>query len=105
MGNPKNQDAMVTGRVDAAKKARGNAVLERLGLNPSQAINLMYDRLIADQDAAFLGVVREDVQPAQLLDALDFIRGMQLPATDMFDGMTKGEIKAMRFASREARHA
>ena len=37
---------MVTARMAAEKKRRGASVLTRDGLSASQAINLMYDRLI-----------------------------------------------------------
>ena len=96
-------DVMVTGRMAAEKKAAGNRVLEQLGLNPSQAINLLYDRLIAEGDADFLGVARPAVTRERLTDAFSFITGMRLPATDMFDGMTKAEIALMRYRDREAR--
>ena len=97
-----SSDVMVTGRMTAEKKAAGNRVLESLGLTSSQAINMLYERLIADEDAAFLGYERPRATEVQVLDALEFIRGMSLPPTSMFDGMTKGEIKLMRFQMKEA---
>ena len=45
-------DAMVTARMAAEKKRRGASVLTRDGLSASQAINLMYDRLIDEGEAA-----------------------------------------------------
>lgn len=96
-------DVMVTGRMTAEKKAAGNRILEQLGLNPSQAINLLFDRLIADGDAEFLGVQRPAVTRKRLVDAYSFIESMTLPATHMFDGMTKGEIALARYRDREAR--
>ena len=96
-------DVMVTGRMTAEKKAAGNRVLEQLGLNPSQAINLLYDKLIAEGDADFLGVDRPAVSREALTDAYSFIQSMTLPATDMFDGMTKGEIALARYRDRDAR--
>ena len=47
-------DAMVTARMAAEKKRRGASVLTRDGLSASQAINLMYDRLIDEGEADFL---------------------------------------------------
>ena len=96
-------DVMVTGRMAAEKKAAGNRVLERLGMNSSQAINLLYDKLIAEGDAAFLGVGAGPLSREALADAYSFIQSMTLPATDMFDGMTKGEIALMRYRDREAK--
>ena len=46
--------SMVTGRMDDYKKERGAQVLAQAGLTASQAINLMYDRIISEQDATFL---------------------------------------------------
>ena len=40
------ETAMVTGRMTPQKKEAGNAILKRAGLNASQAINRLYDRLI-----------------------------------------------------------
>ena len=47
-------EAMVTGRMAPGKKRRGALVLQREGINASQAINRMYDRIIEDGDAEFL---------------------------------------------------
>ena len=92
----KPQDAMVTGRMSAEKKAAGNKVLEELGLNPSQAINMLYDRLIAEGDAAFLGFERPSATPEQIVDAWDFVKSLSLPRFSRFDGMTNGEIALER---------
>ena len=48
------EDAMVTGRMSAKKKAAGARVLAKEGLNASQAINMLYDKLEEDQDARIL---------------------------------------------------
>ena len=45
---------MVTGRMAPGKKRRGALVLQREGINASQAINRMYDRIIEDGNAEFL---------------------------------------------------
>jgi antitoxin component of RelBE/YafQ-DinJ toxin-antitoxin module len=47
-------EAMVTGRMAPGKKRRGALVLQREGINASQAINRMYDRIIEDGNAEFL---------------------------------------------------
>ena len=39
-------DAMVTGRMPERKKQQGLRVLKRDGMNASQAVNLLFDRLI-----------------------------------------------------------
>ena len=38
--------AMVTARMTQEKKEAGNRILERLGTNPSQAVNRLYDYLL-----------------------------------------------------------
>ena len=43
------RSAMVHVRIDDDTKAQGNAVLDAIGLSASDAIRLLYRRLIADQ--------------------------------------------------------
>lgn len=93
-------DAMVTGRMSAEKKAAGNRVLEKEGLNASQAVNLMYDRLAYEQSASFL----EEEKPshlqwklaAELVDSLAADEFVHTP----FDTMTRGEVKLARAVAR-----
>lgn len=47
-------DAMVTGRMPERKKQQGLRVLKRDGMNASQAVNLLFDRLIEEGSADFL---------------------------------------------------
>ena len=91
-------DAMVTGRISAEKKAAGNAVLERAGLTASQAINLLYDRLIEDGDAEFL--TASEVTPGRWKSAVELIRSVHVPISGEFDNMTRGEIKLARAKAR-----
>ena len=46
-------DAMVTGRMSPAKKEQGTRVLNELGTNASQAINALYDYVIAHRALPF----------------------------------------------------
>ena len=46
-------DAMVTGRMSPEKKEEGNRILASLGSNPSQAINQLYDFVIAKRALPF----------------------------------------------------
>lgn len=46
-------DAMVTGRMSASKKERGNRVLSELGTNASKAINELYDYVIEHRALPF----------------------------------------------------
>ena len=93
-------DAMVTGRVSMEKKAAGNAVLERAGLNASQAVNLMYDRLVRDQDAGFL--TQRDIAPHEWESAARLVDSIvsPVPIRTRFDDMTRGQIKLERAKAR-----
>ncbi len=88
--------AMVTGRMSPEKKSSGNAVLEKFGLNASQAINFMYDRLVSEQDASFLTnspTTSEDWESAaKFVDALAPAK----PLATRFDSMSRAEIKMDR---------
>jgi antitoxin component of RelBE/YafQ-DinJ toxin-antitoxin module len=68
------EDAMVTGRMSTEKKAAGAKVLGKAGLNASQAVNLLYDRLEEEQNVDFLvhraPEQREWESAAKFLDAL-----------------------------------
>lgn len=89
-------DAMVTGRMSAEKKAAGARVLAKEGLNASQAINLLYDKLDESQSAEFLTQRkperREWESAAKFIDAL----ASPVPIKTRFDNMTRGEIKLER---------
>lgn len=89
-------DAMVTGRMSEEKKAAGARVLAKAGLNASQAINLLYDKLEEEQSADFLmhrkPEMREWESAAKFLDAL----ASPVPIRTRFDNMTRGEIKLAR---------
>ena len=93
--------SMVTGRMDNYKKERGAQVLAQAGLTASQAINLMYDRIISEQDAAFL---LPDAQAAPRAERVqlttNFVDSLSRKRSSRFDNMTRAEIKAERLASR-----
>ena len=90
------EDSMVTGRMSAEKKAAGAKVLAKAGLNASQAINLLYDRLEEEQNADFL--IHRKPEPREWRSALKFIDAIASPAPihSRFDNMTRGEIKLER---------
>ena len=94
------EDAMVTGRMTPEKKAAGAKVLAKAGLNASQAINLMYDRLEEEQNAEFLvhrkPTRREWESAAKLIDSLS----SPMPIETRFDNMTRGQIKLERARSK-----
>lgn len=47
--NGMTQSATLRARIDEDTKARGDAVLDAIGLSVSDAVRLLYHRLIADQ--------------------------------------------------------
>ena len=90
--------SMVTGRMDDYKKERGAQVL---GLTASQAINLMYDRIISEQDATFLLPNAQATPPVERIQvAAQFVDSLSHKTSSRFDDMTKAQIRAERLASR-----
>ena len=91
-------DAMVTARMSAEKKAAGARVLEAAGLNASQAINLLYDKLEEEQNADFL--LHRKPAPQEWESAKKFLDALHMPINPRFDNMTRGEIKLARAKAR-----
>ena len=87
-------EAMVTGRMSAEKKAAGNRILERAGLNASQAVNLLYDKLIEEGNPDFL--TYQKILPEAWKSAAKIIDAVYVPISGQFDNMTRGEIKLAR---------
>ena len=89
-------DAMVTARMSNRKKAAGAKVLAKAGLNASQAINLLYDKLEEEQSADFL--THRKPEPREWESAAAFIDALAspVPINTRFDNMTRGEIKLER---------
>ncbi|MDO4182691.1 MAG: RelB/DinJ family addiction module antitoxin [Coriobacteriia bacterium] len=93
-------DAMVTGRMSREKKDAGNAVLARCGMNASQAINALYDRLIEGQSADFLEANSASATAEQRRAAAQFLDSLVVPLTGRFATMTLKDAKAERLAGR-----
>lgn len=92
-------DAMVTGRIPEEKKRRATSILKREGMNASQAINLLFDRVIADGSAAFLSGATPD-RTARCRAAAQFVDAIPRSRTTRFDDMTKAQIKMERLKDR-----
>ena len=93
-------DAMVTGRMPERKKQQGLRVLKRDGMNASQAVNLLFDRLIEEGSADFLlqdGGASADERWAS---AARFVDNLSRKRSTRFDDMTKAEIKLDRLAAK-----
>ena len=67
-------------------------------MNASQAVNMLYDRLVEEQDASFLE--RHEVEPREWESAARLIDSIYIPVNPRFDNMTRGEIKLARAKAR-----
>ena len=90
------EDATISVRISAEKKAAGNAILERSGLTPSQGIGLLYDRLVEEGSADFL--TQRETSPttwrsaAMLVDSI----ASTVAVKTRFDKMTRKQVKVER---------
>ena len=94
-------ESMVTGRMSAGKKAEGNRILREAGLNSSQAINMLYDRLIEERDASFLLKQKEAVSNDAVASAIETIKSLKLGYSSELADMTRGQVRLARFVSKE----
>ena len=62
-------DSMVTARMLDEKKRKGARILAREGLSASQAINLMYDKMIEEGEAGFLRADSSRIGDEAILEA------------------------------------
>lgn len=91
--------AMVTGRMDADKKSRAGRILKKSGLSASQAINLLYDRLIDEGNANFI-TGEQPRHDAAWKNASRFVDSLSKKQATRFDDMTKAEIRTDRLKHR-----
>jgi antitoxin component of RelBE/YafQ-DinJ toxin-antitoxin module len=87
-------DAMVTGRMSQGKKETGNAVLARLGLSASVAINQLYDYLIEYESLPFSESARLDKD--EVVNRIALVDSIPLPADNRFATMTDADIRRER---------
>ena len=94
-------DAMVTARMLAEKKRRGASILSQEGLSASQAINLMYDKLIEEGGAEFLNVGEPSAgDDARWAAAARFVDSLSSTRESRFDGMSKAEVRGDRLRAK-----
>ncbi len=93
-------ESMVTGRVDAQKKAKVANILSRNGLNASCAINLMYDRIEKDGNVDFLTEVPCSTDKTAWQNAVEFVDSLSSERSSRFDDMSKAEIRSERLKKR-----
>lgn len=89
-------DAMVTGRMPQSKKNLGAEILKTNGLNASQAINLLYDRIIKEGNASFLTDENATSEEDAWKNAVRFVDSLSSPKQSRFDSMSKAEIRMER---------
>lgn len=93
-------DAMVTGRMPVGKKESGNGVLRALGLTTSQAINDLYDYLIAHGEMPCGDKAQAD-RAKRLEEALAYIDSFpSVKIDDRYAAMTSREIRMERLVAR-----
>ncbi len=93
-------EAMVTARMGDEKKRAVGRVLAREGLNASQAINRLYDRIIEEDSARFLDGTSPSQNAHAWENAARFVDSLSTPRTSRFDSMTKAEIRTERLRAR-----
>ena len=93
-------EAMVTGRMDQQKKKRVGHILKREGLNASQAINMMYDRVAEEGNVDFLKPQRVVPGSTAWKSAAEFVDSLTSPRKSRFDNMTDAEIRMERLKHR-----
>ena len=92
---------MVTARMLATKKRRGSCILEQEGLSASQAVNLMYDRMIEEGGAGFL--LPDEPAPntgSRWAAAASFVDSLSSQGSTRFDDMSKAEIRLDRLRAK-----
>ncbi|MDR0514061.1 MAG: type II toxin-antitoxin system RelB/DinJ family antitoxin [Coriobacteriaceae bacterium] len=87
-------DAMVTARMPQAKKEIGNAVLERLGMNVSSAINLFYDHLIENGSLPF--DEKPLLTPEEVIARIALVDSISLETDNRFSHMDDASIRRDR---------
>ena len=92
-------DAMVTGRMDAQKKAEGMRILRREGLSASQAVNLLFDRVVAEGSCSFLYADATDARAAHAA-AAPFVDALVVSQASRFDDMSKAQIRSERLRAK-----
>ena len=93
-------DSMVTGRMSASKKHDGARILHQEGLTASQAINLMYDRMVKDGSAGFLQQHDSSGGMDDWAFAAHFVDELSSRRPTRFDSMSPADIRRDRLKAR-----
>ena len=87
-------DSMVTARMSQGKKEDGNAILEQLGTNASNAINRFYDYIIERKELPF--AILERLSPEEIRRRVALVDSIPLKAGNRFSIMSDEEIRRER---------
>jgi antitoxin component of RelBE/YafQ-DinJ toxin-antitoxin module len=90
---------MVTARMPQEKKSRCNAVLDQLGTNASNAINKLYDYVLAHHALPFEG--KQELSSAEKARRIALVDSIPLAAGNRFSTMTDDEIRRERLGMRD----
>ena len=95
-------DAMVTARMPLEKKEEGNRILEKLGTNPSQAVNKLYDYIVTKQELPFPEPHKDHHYTKEEIErARAFVDSLSIPTTTgEFSSMSIKEAKAARLKAK-----
>ncbi len=96
-------DAMITARMIASKKATGNQVFEKLGSTLSQAINQLYDYVIAEKKLPFSEEHSQKPTVQELRDVQQRMRNLSKEFSlgmSRFSHMSDDEIRQERLIAR-----
>lgn len=87
-------------RMDTTKKNRGNSILKRRGVTPSQCINRLYDLMIEKDDLLWDNSEKSvfSMSANEIDEAQKFIS--QIPRKSRFSTMTDSEIRQERLMNR-----
>ena len=87
-------DSMVTARMSKGKKESGNAILEQLGTNASNAINRFYDYIIEQKALPF--DIPDLLSSEELKKRIALVDGIPLGTGNRFSSMSDEEIRRER---------
>lgn len=93
-------DAKTTDKMQQNKKILDAKILKTNGLNASQAINLLYDRIIKEGNASFLTDENATSEEDAWKNAARFVDSLSSPKQSRFDSMSKAEIRMERLRKR-----
>ena len=94
------RDAMVTARMPRHKKEAGNRILRELGYSASQAINELYDRILETGKWPLVPARAQQVDSAQLTEALAQVDALARVSPDEFVDMDMQEARRARLLAK-----